>query len=210
MINIRIRHFFYLSNLLSLLRLFLLLPIYLALAWDDPEAKWVLLGLVFAAIASDYLDGQCARWMNQKTDLGRVLDPLADKILMVFGLIGFVIYIHFPLTLVLLLGYRDLTIFLGGIYLTKKSGEIRESNIWGKLNTVFVSFAGFFFILTPDWWGTTALLIISYISVVYSGINYLTTALREIKVARAYWPSIILIYLIPMAVIAYFTHQYLL
>ena len=98
------------------------MPIYLVLAWDDPSAKWVLLALVFTAMASDYFDGLCARWMNQKTDLGRLLDPLADKILMVFGLIGFVIYIHFPLTLVLLLGYRDLMIFVGGIYLTKKIG----------------------------------------------------------------------------------------
>jgi len=210
LLTIKFKHFFYLSNLLSLLRLFLLIPIYLVLAWDNPSAKWVLLGLVFIAIASDYFDGLCARWMNQKTDLGRVLDPLADKILMVFGLIGFVIYIHFPLTLVLLLGYRDLMIFIGGVYLTKKSGVLKESNIWGKLNTLVVSFTGFFFIINPDWWWTTILLIASYAFVIYSGICYLTLALRELKLARKYWVMIIIIYLIPMAVIAYFSRQYFL
>ena len=182
MVDVRFRHFFYIANLLSLLRLFLVIPIYLLLARPDSTSNLILLGLIGIAIASDWLDGFFARCLNQQTDLGRILDPLADKILIVLGLLGFVIFRDFPLALVILLAYRDLVILIGGIIITKKTGRLTESNIFGKGNTLIISVAGFVFLIAPEWWGTAALFYLSYISIIISGCSYLLFACRSMRV----------------------------
>lgn len=182
MIEVRFRHFFYIANLLSLLRLALILPIYLLLPKQDSTSTLILLGLIGIAIASDWFDGFFARKFNQQTDLGRILDPLADKILIVVGLLGFVIFRGFPLALVILLAYRDLVILIGGIIITKKTGNLTESNFFGKANTLVISVAGFVFLIGPEWWSTTALLNLSYISIIISGCSYLIFALKALKV----------------------------
>jgi len=210
LINIKFKHFFYLSNLLSIVRLLLLVPILYFLSQDGSSANLIVILLVAFAILSDYLDGFFARLMNQRTDLGRILDPMADKILMVFGLIGFAIYRDFPLTLVLLLGYRDLMILIGGIILTKRSGELTESNIWGKGNTLTISIAGLCFLIAPDWWFTYIALATSYLMILVSGFSYLSIAMKALNVKSNLKIIYTILYSIPMIVIALIFKNHLL
>jgi cardiolipin synthase len=70
---------FTLANQLTLLRL-LLIP-FLALAILGGNYGWGL-GLLTVAGLSDLLDGMLARWLQQRTPLGAVLDPIADKLLL--------------------------------------------------------------------------------------------------------------------------------
>jgi CDP-diacylglycerol--glycerol-3-phosphate 3-phosphatidyltransferase len=207
LIEIRFRHFFYIANLLSLLRLILVIPIYMLLPRQDSASNLILLGLIGIAIASDWLDGFFARKLNQQTDLGRILDPLADKILIVLGLLGFVIFRGFPLALVILLAYRDLVILIGGIIITKKTGRLTESNIFGKGNTLIISLAGFIFLISPDWWGTSALFYLSYISIIISGCSYLLFAFRSLRINISVRTMMFILAALPVILVLYFMHD---
>jgi CDP-diacylglycerol--glycerol-3-phosphate 3-phosphatidyltransferase len=207
LIEIRFRHFFYIANLLSLLRLILVIPIYMLLPRQDSASNLILLGLIGIAIASDWLDGFFARKLNQQTDLGRILDPLADKILIVLGLLGFVIFRGFPPALVILLAYRDLVILIGGIIITKKTGRLTESNIFGKGNTLIISLAGFIFLISPDWWGTSALFYLSYISIIISGCSYLLFAFRSLRINISVRTMMFILAALPVILVLYFMHD---
>jgi cardiolipin synthase len=91
---------------------------------------------------TDALDGFLARRLKQETDLGKILDPLADKTLLVVAL--YVFTYRFQMiepTLVFSLLFRDLFILLGGwhIYLTK--GFVPKARMLGKLTTAYISLA---------------------------------------------------------------------
>ena len=55
----------------------------LSISPEEPHLRWVALGLFMVAIISDVIDGYIARTRHQKTKAGAILDPLADKILLI-------------------------------------------------------------------------------------------------------------------------------
>ncbi len=202
--DIKLKHWFYVPNLLSLMRLMLLVPIFLLLAHPGKSSNVYLLIVIGIAIISDWLDGFFARKLNQKSDLGRILDPLADKVIIVVGLAGFVIYRDFPLALVISLAYRDVIIALGGIVATRKTGQIAESNIYGKTNTFIFSLAGFAFLINPDWFSTLFFLACSYISVVVSGLSYIFAAARLFDKSDIYKSIASILFVLPILILMYF------
>lgn len=111
----------------------------------DTPLTWLYLGLfVFFVLASytDHLDGKIARKYNMITDLGKFLDPIADKMLVnsfvIFLSIPGVLYegqMAFPYWCAIILIIRDLIIdALRQIAAAK--GTVIPANIWGKLKTV--------------------------------------------------------------------------
>ncbi len=70
-----------LPNAITLSRLFLTAGFIIFVAWESTWGHFVALALFIVAAASDFLDGYLARKMNLVTPLGKLLDPLADKIL---------------------------------------------------------------------------------------------------------------------------------
>ena len=96
-------------NLLSLLRL-LLVPVFLWLLLAD-HLIWALIVLA-AAGASDWLDGVIARKFNQITELGKVLDPAADRLYIFATLIGLTINGNIPLWLAVVIITRDVMLLL--------------------------------------------------------------------------------------------------
>jgi CDP-diacylglycerol--glycerol-3-phosphate 3-phosphatidyltransferase len=85
------------------------------------------------AILSDYLDGYFARGREEITDLGKILDPLADKIF--FGTAAVIMILQglIPQYLAFIIIGRDILIFLGGIYIKSKTGIVVASNMTGKI-----------------------------------------------------------------------------
>jgi cardiolipin synthase len=87
------------------------------------QPEWALICFGIAAI-SDGVDGLLARLLNQRTKFGGVLDPVADKVLIVAALVSLVLEKRLPLWLLLITLFRDLLIFVGAIVVRRKNLEI--------------------------------------------------------------------------------------
>lgn len=107
-----------LPNFISLGRLLAVpLAVWLILTGRFGIAFWVFV----AAGASDAVDGFLAKRLNAQTELGKVLDPLADKALLVSVYVTLGQAGHLPTWLVILVVFRDVLI-VGGIILTQSLG----------------------------------------------------------------------------------------
>ncbi len=131
--NIRPRDFLLIPNLLSLFRLLLMpLPVYCIAQGNNGAA----LALVALGIVTDVLDGVLARKLNQISELGKLLDPLSDKISVAILVIALAFYRGFPWWAVGLIVGRDLLILIGGIFAVKLRKPIPTSNLFGKLTAL--------------------------------------------------------------------------
>ena len=148
-------------NLLSLFRL-LLIPLMVSLYF---RAKTVAALVVFGiSAASDIADGQIARRFDLVTDLGKVLDPLADKLTQ-GAAIACVAKTHPQLFFLLgFMAMKELTqAFIGG-RIVKKTGHVFNSRWFGKLCTVITTgslMAMFAFPRMPEEWVNGLLILCS-------------------------------------------------
>jgi CDP-diacylglycerol--glycerol-3-phosphate 3-phosphatidyltransferase len=96
------------------------------------NARWVCLAIFLVAALTDWLDGYLARKLNQISDLGKFLDPLVDKLLVLAPLLALIELGQVPAWGVFLIFGRELAIAGWRVSQTTISG----ANIWGKLKTV--------------------------------------------------------------------------
>ena len=93
---------------------------------------------IYAAICiglsglSDCFDGMAARKLNQVTPLGKILDPIADKVTLFAVVICMVIYVPMVLPILVTLLVKDLIMLLGGADLIKKGLE-KYDKTYGKV-----------------------------------------------------------------------------
>jgi cardiolipin synthase len=135
MMIIKRRDFFLAPNILAIFRILLLPFIFHFLAQDTYSGFVVAMILIVLAVASDVLDGYAARKLNQITDLGRILDPLADKLGLGLFVIFIIIHRGFPIWAAVLLFLKDLLTLVAALLMAKKKGFVLMSNNWGKLNS---------------------------------------------------------------------------
>ncbi|MEE8210530.1 MAG: CDP-alcohol phosphatidyltransferase family protein [Acidiferrobacterales bacterium] len=117
----RIMKFYYLPNAITLVRLGLV-PVFIVVL----KAQDYTVALLVFAVAglSDGLDGFIAKRFNLVTRLGAILDPLADKVLLVSAYIMLTFLGHLPFWLVLTVGFRDLLIVGGYLVYTSLIGSV--------------------------------------------------------------------------------------
>ena len=125
--------YFTVSNLLSLVRVLLVIPIGFLLVENTPFSNGMAIGLSLLACLTDFLDGFLARKMNQVTDVGKILDPLADKSAIVIVSFLLIILRNFPWWLFAVILLRDLLIVVGGLFIIGKRKVILQSNYVGKV-----------------------------------------------------------------------------
>ena len=120
-------------NAITLLRMLLVpLFLYLLIHGNHTGALWVFL----AAGVSDALDGFIAKCFNMCTRLGAILDPLADKLLLVSAVIVLAGSGHLPVWLALTIVARDVIIVVGAVAFYLRSGRLEMApSIPSKLNT---------------------------------------------------------------------------
>lgn len=166
---------FTVSNLLSLSRIVIVIPIiyFLHLGNADPVHNITAFVLMIIGGLTDTFDGLLARKMNQITDFGKVADPVADKIGM-GAILAFLAVSRddFPLWFFGLALVRDLIIFCSGLYIKKKYDYLFTSNMLGKITVTVVALMitvyviKDFFALTQFYlfllWVSTFLLIVSF------------------------------------------------
>jgi len=124
-------------NLISLLRIFLM-PLFLYLIFQ-PERSMKFAALIVFSIASltDFFDGWSARKLKQESELGKFLDPLADKVLVISTLVAFLLIDYLiPLWMIIVIIGRDVLVTVMRYVAVKKGMSIRTSR-FGKIKTAF-------------------------------------------------------------------------
>lgn len=124
-------------NILTYFRM-LLIPAFMLsffLIKDDPN--YVAVAIFVVAILTDALDGFIARKFKMITDLGKVLDPLADKLLKIATLTCFVIAGVVPVWIMISLLVLDLVLIFSASILLKRE-IIIKSNYLGKAGTIII------------------------------------------------------------------------
>jgi CDP-diacylglycerol--glycerol-3-phosphate 3-phosphatidyltransferase len=95
-------------------------------------SPWWSVLIFFVAAATDWLDGYLARKLNQESELGRFLDPLVDKLLVLGPLMSLVQAQVLPAWAVFLIISRDLIVSGWRV----SGGAVVGANIWGKIKTI--------------------------------------------------------------------------
>lgn len=125
-----------LPNKLTMLRM-VLVPFFVFFALADfiPHHN-LIAGLIFGAASyTDHLDGKIARRDNLITNFGKLMDPLADKIMVMSALICFVAEGYTNVWFVLLIMIREFAVTSIRL-IAVESGKVIPANNWGKAKTV--------------------------------------------------------------------------
>lgn len=120
-------------NLISFLRI-ALIPVFVVLIVDH-DTTFAGLVLFGAVVATDWVDGVIARATGQVSELGKILDPVADRLAIAAGLIALVARGAFPLWAALLILVRDVAILIAGLVLLWTRRTRIEVRYLGKVAT---------------------------------------------------------------------------
>ncbi len=177
-----------LSNYISLFRLLLSVPVYFLLdnLHYSAHIRIYLIIAFFLAYVSDILDGYIARKTNQISEVGKIIDPLADKVLVILIVTKLFLMGEIPAYFFWIIVLRDVLIFTGGIFVTRKIGKVIPSNILGKVTVA--SIALFLLAVVLNVRETKVLYyLLMYISItlsVASVIGYAIRANKSIKTGK--------------------------
>ncbi len=156
------------ANKITIARI-MLIPVFVAMALYYGRSvqhgsplewqRWMAIAVFVLAAASDGIDGYIARRYNQKSRLGEVLDPLADKGLLLSGIItlsfsswGYEFPVWFPVLIVA----RDVVILSGTVTLHFLNGSVRVRPSWtGKIATALQMVAIALCMLQWNWFQKT-------------------------------------------------------
>ena len=168
------------ANKVSIFRV-ISIPFFLGVVlYYDPQRdalRFVALGIFLLAVVSDFIDGYIARVKKQKTKFGSIVDPLADKLLLITSFIALYsknnLYpgLFFPLWVVLVVISRDTIILLGAviIYIMKQDLNVVPSN-FGKFTTFFQMMTVVSFLLRLNF--VTIIWNVAVFFTILSGIDY--------------------------------------
>ncbi len=169
------------ANFITLGRLFSVpLAIWLVLDGAMGAAFWIFV----AAGVSDAVDGYVAKHFNQRSRLGSLLDPLADKVLLISMYVTLGVAGELPSWLVILVVFRDVLIIGGFLLATAVAQPIPTQPLAiSKLNTALqimlvAVVLGRLGLGVEDWGATTVLIYVVALTTVLSGGGYLVRWLR--------------------------------
>ncbi len=191
-------------NKLTIARM-IIAPVFLAVIMKESlphKFLWAML-IFMAASVTDAVDGKLARKNNQVTNFGKLLDPIADKVLTTAALLAFMKLGLCNIWIVMIVLTREFTIASIRM-IAASNGVVIPANIWGKLKTVsqmvftvLIMFLGEIYSYAPNivpgvtvpWWLTLSnisnfLLWITAILTVISGIIYIKDSKNAIDYSK--------------------------
>ncbi len=143
------------SNLISLMRVMFVMP---AIFCIMAQLYFLVAAIFVAAVLTDLLDGIIARRTDSVTELGKIVDPLADKIFIGLVVITMAFYGLIPIWFIVIIIARDLIILAGGVWAKKKLGVVLPSNYPGKIAVITVALTLFLIIIRAGISGDTSVL----------------------------------------------------
>jgi CDP-diacylglycerol--glycerol-3-phosphate 3-phosphatidyltransferase len=139
-------------------------------------ASFVLAALCFS---TDWLDGYLARRLNQVSALGKMLDPVVDKVVVVAIVIALIVYRDLPLWAVIIFAGKDIGFIFIGLFMIRRMNIGIAANFWGKLNLWMLGgMSGLYIIDAPF---KVVFLIAALITTIIALFSYGAIFLRIIK-----------------------------
>ncbi|MFN8015093.1 MAG: CDP-alcohol phosphatidyltransferase family protein [Acidimicrobiia bacterium] len=132
---------FTVPNALTVIRTICLIPMVM-IGIDHPITAAIIAAFLGA---TDFLDGYIARRFNQESQLGRIIDPISDRLLLIVSFTLFIYTRSIPMWFVLAVGLRELLITAGTLYVLFKEKVRLDVNKIGKTS----AFAAM--VATPAW-----------------------------------------------------------
>jgi len=174
----------YIPNLLSISRIFMMFPLVLFLEKIETGFIYVVYSIVTITmiVLSDVLDGFLARRLNYVTSLGKILDPVSDKICLMVILIflinkyNLIFFIFF-----ILMSIRDIALVSLTSYLAIRHGFMSQANKLGKYFMLSTVIMIIFFLFNLNYFVSILLYIITIIMLIISTANYIIEHLNQIK-----------------------------
>lgn len=175
-------------NLITIIRIGFAPAMVAALLADQQQFggwRWAAAALFIVGIASDAVDGYLARSRNLISDLGKILDPIADKALTGTALVMLSILGELPWWVTALILLREIGITIWRLIEVRRI--VLPAGRGGKLKTVMQAVAiSLALVPLPQYWGewmhgvNTVFMSLAFVLTLWSGIDYLV---------RAYWPQ---------------------
>lgn len=174
-----------LPNSLTILRI-LLVPVYIGFMTYGSYG-FALLTLLVAGL-TDAIDGHLARKLNQRTRLGTLLDPLADKLLLTSSFISLAVLHLVPSWLVILVVSRDIILLLGTVVAHVTGTPINVTPTFLGKGTTFLQLSYVLSIVLLTWRGLdrsilTPLVVLTVGFTLLSGLHYLYRGYRDTNAA---------------------------
>jgi len=167
-----------LPNILSTFRIILIPLIAYCFSLDKFNIALILFIL---ACVTDILDGYIARKYNLITDLGKILDPLADKGMQITVLASMAVYDLMPWLVVIVMLIKELMMFLGGIFLYRNKVVV-GANWYGKVATVVTSLCVVAILALRDYLDYKTLVVLQWLPVAVALFAFLRYLIVYIKI----------------------------
>jgi CDP-diacylglycerol---glycerol-3-phosphate 3-phosphatidyltransferase len=174
-----------LPNLLTLMRILLVPVVVVALLDATPSGSWLAAGVFALAAVTDGVDGYLARSRASITTFGKVMDPIADKLLIAAALISLVSLDRLAGWVAMVIIAREFAV--SGLRVAAgQQGVVIPASPLGKVKTIVQVGAVFVLIAVDDtgmWW-VQALVYVMVLVTVVSGGDYFLNFRRKIEEAR--------------------------
>lgn len=182
-----------LANKITIFRI-LIIPFFIAsvLYYGDamPHLRFVALAIFALAAFSDAIDGGIARSRDQITELGIILDPIADKLLIASAFISLSMVksipqdFRIPAWAVLVVVTRDIIIVIGSMIMYFLKGEVKIKPSWlGKVTTFFQMLAILAILITFKY--NKFFIYPAVFFTILSGVDYIWRGSKELETAKA-------------------------
>jgi len=146
---------------------------------NQPGMRSIIAALAIFGALTDWFDGYIARKRNEVTEVGKIIDPLADKIAIGAIIIRLYMVGEIPEYYFFLIIGRDLLIFIGGVIVSKKIGRVLPSNVLGKITVSMIGVVILFIVLELShlfmffYYGSIILIVVSFFAYVYRAVEYM-------------------------------------
>lgn len=178
------KEIFSIPNILSYIRL-LLIPIfvYIYVTSDGPSDYYLAAFIILISGLTDMFDGLIARKFNQITELGKTIDPVADKLTQA-AIVGCLMFRYeYMWILVVLLVVKELFMGINGLILLKKGRKLDGAMWFGKVSTAVFYAATFILIGFPEISSQFAS-ILMFITGIFLGLSFILYIPEFLKLYR--------------------------
>ncbi len=162
---------FTISNFISFSRIFIVIPVVYRHYINGYSVDAIISLLISYGIISDYLDGFVARKTNTISEVGKMIDPISDKIAAGLLFIYTVVIGWVPFWFLWLFIARDILILIGSSFIKLRYGKVAMSTISGKISVNIISlyWISIFFFRSASLahtillWASVAIMLFSFI-----------------------------------------------